>query len=170
MASDGIRAGALQVTLAIWGPLRMAIRTIVESSNAFIYTLFVCARVAFYSAKTYSYRHNFTMRLTSTGQLSNILRSNAGRSSNKLRLAAASTYGVRSLTSGTYRVPKAFNEPNVCPTIVFISNDATQTTDHSQSYTSSPTPPNASTSPKPSQPSAPNSPSKYPPSAAATQK
>ncbi|GAB7322104.1 hypothetical protein MBLNU13_g03133t1 [Cladosporium sp. NU13] len=53
------------------------------------------------------------MRLASTGQLSSILRSNAGRTSTKLRLTAASTYSVRSLTSGTYRVPKAFNEPNL---------------------------------------------------------
>jgi hypothetical protein len=31
---------------AYLGPLRIIIRTIVQSSNAFIYTLFVCARVA----------------------------------------------------------------------------------------------------------------------------
>lgn len=61
-------------------------------------------------------RHTTTseliMRLTSAGQIGAVLRNNAGRSNTKLHLTGA-TYGVRSLTSGTYRVPKAFNEPNV---------------------------------------------------------
>jgi len=54
-----------------------------------------------------------TMRLTSTASLGAVLRKNVGRTHSKLHIAS-STYGVRSLTSGTYRVPKAFNEPNVC--------------------------------------------------------
>jgi hypothetical protein len=53
-----------------------------------------------------------TMRLTNAASLGVALRSNVGRIHNKLHIAS-STYGVRSLTSGTYRVPKAFNEPNV---------------------------------------------------------
>lgn len=102
------------------------------------YTLFVDAKVALCSAANHTF--TITMRLTNTGQLSSLLRSNAGR---KLQLAA-STHGVRSLTSGTYRVPKAFNEPNVCllSTILAIP---TPMTDHVQSCTSSPTPPSEST-------------------------
>jgi hypothetical protein len=53
------------------------------------------------------------MRLTNTASLGAALRNSVGRAHNKLHIAL-STYGVRSLTSGTYRVPKAFNEPNVC--------------------------------------------------------
>ncbi|KAM0719660.1 hypothetical protein Q7P37_003791 [Cladosporium fusiforme] len=53
------------------------------------------------------------MSLTSTGQIGAALRSNVGlRAHSKLRLAG-SAYGTRSLTSGTYRVPKAFNEQNL---------------------------------------------------------
>jgi hypothetical protein len=58
------------------------------------------------------------MRLTSTGQLSTILRSNVGRTNNRLHLAG-SAHSIRALTSGTYRVPKAFNEPNVSLTFNF---------------------------------------------------
>jgi hypothetical protein len=60
------------------------------------------------------------MRLTSTGQLSTILRSNACRTNNRLQ-PTGSLHNVRTLTSGTYRVPKAFNEPNVSLTFILCS-------------------------------------------------
>jgi hypothetical protein len=62
------------------------------------------------------------MRLTSTASLGAALRNNVGRKHNNLHVTS-STYGVRSLTSGTYRVPKAFNEPNVCLSDKILSKD-----------------------------------------------
>lgn len=101
-ASDGIRHSKRWITC----PHRMTSEH--HSRGPTLLYLTCHATPASYSELT----DKSTMRLTNAVSLGAALRSNVGRAHNKLYIAS-STYGVRSLTSGTYRVPKAFNEPNV---------------------------------------------------------
>ena len=101
-ASDGIRHSKRWITC----PHRMTSEH--HSRGPTLLYLTCHATPASYSELT----DKSTMRLTNAVSLGAALRSNVGRTHNKLHIAS-STYGVRSLTSGTYRVPKAFNEPNV---------------------------------------------------------